>query len=138
VSEIPEIPEPPTFTMEPVPGRPGVVRPVLSRPIQPWIGDPPKECPECAELGHTSCWEAAYRAGREDAAQTPLAEIRSLAAFVAKQLDAPTFALRLVLTHVDGRLREIAADLATGDGVQPTEEQRARDEDQKRDDEQRP
>jgi hypothetical protein len=79
VSEIPEIPEPPTFTMEPVPGRPGVVRPVLNGPIQPWIGDPPKECPECAELGHTSCWEVAYRAGREDAARDRDDQIRRAA-----------------------------------------------------------
>ena len=29
--------EPPTFTMQPVPGRPGVVRPVLDKPLGPWL-----------------------------------------------------------------------------------------------------
>jgi len=29
--------EPPTFTMEPVPGRPGVVRPMLDKPLIPWL-----------------------------------------------------------------------------------------------------
>jgi hypothetical protein len=28
-----------------------------------------ERCPECAELGHTDCYEAGQRAGREDAAQ---------------------------------------------------------------------
>lgn len=41
-SELPNQPqefdhEPPTFTFEPVPGRPGVVRPVLSKPLIPWL-----------------------------------------------------------------------------------------------------
>ena len=42
--------DPPTFRMEPVPGRPGVVRPVLSKPIRvdpetgaiDWDDDPPE------------------------------------------------------------------------------------------------
>lgn len=29
--------EPPTFTMEPVPDRPGVVRPVPNKPLIPWL-----------------------------------------------------------------------------------------------------
>lgn len=61
--------DPPTFSMQPVPGQPAVLRPVLNKPIQVYIGDPPRECPECVELGHTDCWESAYRAGREDAAR---------------------------------------------------------------------
>jgi hypothetical protein len=34
VNERASFSEPPTFTNEPVPGRPGVVRPVLSKPIR--------------------------------------------------------------------------------------------------------
>lgn len=40
-------------------------------------------CPECAELGHTSCYEAGRRAGREDAAR--LADETAEAILVAHQ-----------------------------------------------------
>jgi hypothetical protein len=38
-------------------------------------------------------------------------ELRSLASFVATQIDAPTFDAKDTLTHVFGRLQEIAAGL---------------------------
>jgi hypothetical protein len=74
--------------------------------------------------------EAAYRAGREDAAR----EIEALANKIEEAAKAETWGRSTGITLAI--VMRDAAKTARGVGVQPTEEQRAVEEDQERDEEQ--
>jgi hypothetical protein len=77
--------------------------------------------------------ESAYRAGQEDAAR----DIERVARSTRESLvcTPPEYAGEAAYHRTRAVAFERAAVIARGDGVQPTEEQRARDEDQERDEE---
>jgi hypothetical protein len=78
--------------------------------------------------------EAAYRAGREDAARDLLAYAQNYPESVfPPDSDSRDAIGGTAMRHAYRN----ASEIARGPGVQPTEEQRAREEDQKRDEEQR-